>query len=161
MDRGVLYRMDTNQCLSVSTIKYRYAKSIHHSVSRHSEMENQFIVNCCVRGYHVYNTTWTPSVGEQLETFCEAGNEHDKHAVALTKENSSEVIGHLPRNISRTCWYFIKSKGKVTGEVSGRRRRTTAACGGMEVPCFLKFYHANPELVKKAKELITKKYGLA
>ena len=55
----------------------------------------------------------------QLETFCEAGIHHDKYAVAVTKENSGEVIGHIPRNISHTSWYFIKSKGEITGEVTG------------------------------------------
>ena len=149
LEHGVLYRTDTNQCLSVSTIKYRYAKSIHHSVSRHSEMENQFGVHCC---YHVYNTTWTPSVGEQLETFCEAGNEHDKHAVAVTRENSSAVIGHLPRNISRTCWHFIKSKGEITGERTQETHNSCLSWNGSPL---------STEVVKKAKELITKKYGLA
>ena len=82
-------------------------------------MTNHFLVNCCVRGYHVYGVSWTPSVGEQLETFCEAGICHDKYTVAVTKENSGEVIGHIPRNISHTSWYFIKSKGEITGEVTG------------------------------------------
>ena len=51
--------------MSVSTIKYRYVKSIHHSVSRHSKMENQFVVNCCVRGYHVYNTTSVDTISRR------------------------------------------------------------------------------------------------
>ena len=97
-------------------------------------MANHFLINCCMRGYHVYSVSWTPSIGERLETFREAGNHHDKYTVAVTKENSGEVIGHIPRNISHTSWYFIKSKGEITGEVTERRRRTTAACGGMEVP---------------------------
>ena len=73
-------------------------------------MTNYFLVNCSVRGYHVYDVSWTPSAGERLETFCEAGNSHDKYAVSVTKENLGEVIGHIRRNISHTSWCFIKRK---------------------------------------------------
>ena len=132
MVRGLLYGTDSHQSLSMSAYKYSPAikacQRMRISTRRpslfteltvqqpsQSTMTNDFIVNCCVRGYHVYSSNWTPTVGEQLETFCEAGNRHDKYAVAVTKENSGEVIGHLPRNISCTCWYFIKSKGEITG----------------------------------------------
>ena len=33
---------------------------------------------------------------EQLETFPEEDNASDRHAVAVTKLNSYEVVGHLP-----------------------------------------------------------------
>jgi len=52
-------------------------------------------------------------------------------------------------------------KNAVTGEVSGRRQRCTAACGGLEVQCLLMFYHRDTRVFGKAKELVTKKFVLA
>jgi len=37
-----------------------------------------------------------------------------------------------PLEIICTCYFFIKNKGEVTGEVSGRQQRCTVACGGVE-----------------------------
>ena len=84
--------------------------------------------------------------------FCEEDNEQDKYAVAVHLKNSSTVIGHIPREITHTCHSFIKNKGEITGEVSGR---------DLEVPCLLTFYHRNTRVLGKAKELVTKKFVLA
>ena len=81
---------------------------------------NQFVVKCCVCSYHVYKRMWSPCVGEQFETFCEEDNEHDKYAVAVHLKNSLTVVGHIPREITCTCHFFIKNKGEITGEVSRR-----------------------------------------
>ncbi len=110
---------------------------------------------------HIYKRIWTPQVGERLETFCEEDNEHDKYVVAVHLENCATVVGHIPREITRTCHFFIKNKGEITGEVSGRRRRCTAACGGVEVPCLLTFYHRDTRVVQKAKELVARKFVIA
>ncbi len=122
---------------------------------------NQFVVKCSVRGHHVYKRIWTPRVGERLETFCEEDNEHDKYAVAAHRNGCATIVGHIPREITRTCHFFLKSKGEITGEVSGKRRRCIAACGGIEVPCLLTFYHRDTRVVQKAKELVTRKFVLA
>ena len=94
----------------------------------------------CAR-HHLYKRIWSPCVGEQFETFCEEDNKHDKYAMAVHLKNSLTVVGHILREITRTCHFFIKNKGEITGEVSGRRQYCTAACGGLEVPCLLTFYH--------------------
>ena len=122
---------------------------------------NQFTVKCTVRSHHVYKRIWTPQASERLETVCEVNNEHDKYAVAVHLCNTVTTIGHIPREITRTCHFFIKSKGEITGEVGGRRRRCTAPCGGLEVPCLLTFYHRDTRVVEKAKELVTRKFVLA
>ena len=38
-----------------------------------------------IRGYHVFKEIWTPRLGEILVVSQEAGNAHDRHAVALLK----------------------------------------------------------------------------
>ena len=81
---------------------------------------NQFAVKCNVHGHHVYKRIWSPCVGEQFETFCEEDNEHDKYTMAIHLENSLTVVGYILREITNTCHFFIKNKGEITGEVSGR-----------------------------------------
>ena len=102
----------------------------------------------------MYKRVWTPQVGELHETVCEEDNEHDKYTVVVHLGNSATTIGHIPREITRTCHFFIKSKGEMTGEVSRRRRCCTAPCEGVEVPCLLTFYHRDTRVVEKAKELV-------
>ena len=105
----------------------------------------------------MYKRVWSPCVGESLETFCEEDNEHNKYAVAVHLSNCSTVVGHIPREITRH--FFIKNKGGITGEVSGRRRLCTAAGGGVEVPCLLTFYHRDTRVLEKAKELVARKFA--
>ena len=81
---------------------------------------NQFVVKCSERGRHVYKRIWSPCVGEPFETFCKEDNEHDKYAMAVHLKNSLTVVGHIPREITRTCHFFVRKKGEITGEVSGR-----------------------------------------
>ena len=47
-----------------------------------------------------------PVIGEQIKTFCEAGKSHDRYAVAVTRVNDSIVVGHIPREIVKTCYYL-------------------------------------------------------
>ena len=52
-----------------------------------------------VRGYHVYKVNWKPTVGEKLQLDWEFGNEADKFAMKVVKNN--EIVGNLPREYSR------------------------------------------------------------
>ena len=53
-----------------------------------------------VRGYHVYKVVWKPTIGEKLQADQELGNEANKFAVRVAKNN--EIVGNLPRKYSRT-----------------------------------------------------------
>jgi len=61
-----------------------------------------------------------PCVSEPFDIFCKEDNQHDKYAVAVHLNNCLTVVGHIPREITCTCHFFIKNKGEITGEVSGR-----------------------------------------
>ena len=78
------------------------------------------MVKCSVRGHQVYKRIWSSCVGEQFESFCKEDNEHDKYGMAVHLKNSLTVVGHIPREITCTCHFFIKNKGEITGEVSRR-----------------------------------------
>ena len=115
-------------------------------------MEDEYERDLCVRGYHVYEAVWRAVVGETLA--CERGprNEHDRYAVAVKKDG--QIIGHLPRIVSRVCSLFMRRGGSIHCTVSGTRRFSTdLPQGGMEIPCFLVF-KASPAELKKLKKAI-------
>lgn len=95
----------------------------------------QLIVDTAVRGYHIYRDIWHPQTGESFICRQESNNEHDRYAVAVhMNENESQIVGHLPWEISKVCWYFLQHDGSIVGEVKGRRRHCHEK-GGIEIPC--------------------------
>lgn len=104
-----------------------------------------------IRGHHVFKEVWSPRLGEILLVDKEAGNHHDRHAVALLKADKTPV-GHVPREFSRTFWRYLSHGGKISCEVTGRRKYGK----GLEVPCVYKFF-GSEKLVKKMKSIITQK----
>ena len=40
-------------------------------------------IQCCIRGYHVYQRIWYPTIGEILGSARERDNTHDRYAVAV------------------------------------------------------------------------------
>ena len=89
-----------------------------------------------IRGYHVYQSIWTPVKGEQLACISEPNNRQDPNAVAVTKEIKSkvQVVGHLPREEAKAYSEFLMEGGVITCEVTGSPRQGH----GVEVPCRLK-----------------------
>ena len=80
-------------------------------------------IQSCICGYHVYQRIWYPTLGKILGTARERDNTHDRYAVAVLEAGMCCVVGHLPRVISRECYFFLRSGGTITAEVTGRRRK--------------------------------------
>ena len=85
-----------------------------------TQPEQQFIeatVQCAVRGYHVYKEVWRPYIGDEFLTFHKNGNTKDKYAIAVTpadsKSECKQIVGHLPKEISKICFYFIAHRGII------------------------------------------------
>ena len=78
--------------------------------------------------------------------------------MAIIKESSSGemIVGHVPRDISRICWYFLQNDGEITCEVTGNRRHSDLLQGGMEIPCKYKFT-GKKKNIKKLNTLLAKK----
>ena len=96
-------------------------------------------IQAAVRGYPAYQTVWKPQTGDFFVVLHEPVNRHDRHAMAVYhEEEPGTVVGHLPREISRTCRYFSKHEGKIRGKVTCPRKYSAEA-GGMEIPCELTF----------------------
>ena len=68
------------------------------------------VVKIAVRGYHVYRTIWESHVGEQFIVIEKNGNSHDRSAMAVycRDEDPGVIVGHLPREILKTCHYFTR-----------------------------------------------------
>ena len=86
----------------------------------------------------------------------EFGNIHDPYAVAIVRSDEAEVVGHVPRKISSLCYFFIKRKGTIICQVTGKRQRSVdLPQGGLEVPCTLTFSGKSTE-IGKVKKLFDK-----
>ena len=109
-------------------------------------------IESIVRGYHVYMDIWSPSVGDAFALEIDELNVHDRYAVA-TKVNDL-VVGHVPREFSKVVFYFIRNGGRVTGEVCGRRQRSTTHMKGLEIPCVYKFHSKSVKNMKKLVSLL-------
>ena len=94
-----------------------------------------------IHGHHVNKNVQAPFVGEVLLVEQEDHNPENCFAVAILK--SGEIVGHVPREISRIIWYFIEHDGTVSCEVTGPRKQGV----GLVVPCHYTFC---------AKKLISK-----
>ena len=83
-----------------------------------------------VQGYHAYFKYSNVSVGELMMCEIEENNEHDKYAVAV-KNESGQIVGHVPIEISKIMFKFIRDCGEV--EVECIRHRYNVGQGkGLE-----------------------------
>ena len=77
-------------------------------------------VESCVHGFHMYQDVWVSVIGETLPCRRETDNSEDRYAIAYYK--SEEVVGHVPRKISRLCAAFLRRGGAMKGTLTGTRR---------------------------------------
>ena len=71
-----------------------------------------FAFASAVRGYHVFQDLFKPSIGEKLVGKREFNNTIDKNAVKVVK--GDQPVGHLPRKFSRIMWYFLAHSGEIS-----------------------------------------------
>ncbi len=117
---------------------------------------SQFELDGVIRGYHVYMDDWDARSGELAVAEVDLGNAHDVHAVAL--KLNGEVVGHVPKKMSRIFHFFLLRGGSIEAVVIGPRQYASALVqGGLDIPCKYIFTCSNDKgLVKKLKKLIKK-----
>ena len=73
------------------------------------------VVEAMIRGYHEYQSIWKAEIGENLTCIREPGNVRDPYAVAVTKSESSTIVGHVPRKMSaiHVCLLFLRKGGSI------------------------------------------------
>ena len=109
----------------------------------------------------MYQRIWNPELGEVAIAVREGDNTHDRYAVAILEAETCCAVGHLPREISKECFYFLKMGGAIKVEIIGPRRRSDLPQGGLEVPCIMTLEHKDENIIKKAKELLGKEFAEA
>ena len=113
-----------------------------------------FEFSSCVRGHHIYKSSWTPILGEELECRREAGNSSDPYAIAVIR--MSAIVGHVSRQISAACSLFLQKDGSsICSIITGSRRYSSdLPQGGLKVPCLLRFSGSAKEIAK-VRRLLT------
>ncbi len=103
-----------------------------------------------------YKEDWNP-IGELFETSIEQFNQHDRYAVAISSNHDSDTIGHIPIEISKICYYFLRNGGSICGEVIGKRKKSDVRMKGLEIPCKYQFTSKKRRDVSKLKRLLQNK----
>ena len=101
------------------------------------------------RGYHVYKeTSWSNAkINEEVKVELETNTtlSTDPYACAIKTKNPYfndwKTVGHIPREISRYVYFFIKEEnGNVSGTLKSLKYKPSPIpSGGLEVPLLLKF----------------------
>ena len=115
--------------------------------------DESFVFSGVIRGHHVYKLVWSSIVGEMVELIPESGNEHDRYAVKMMKDD--ETVGHAPKEISKIFYYFLQHNGRINAEVTGHRGYGK----GLEVP-FKYILAGKPRYILQAKKILSKKLKL-
>ena len=115
---------------------YRARPMCYTGMCEEVTMARSFRIESTVRGHHVYKTRWSPSIGEELCCEVEEDNTFDRYAVAVTKDE--RVVGHVPRELARICYFFLKKQhSTMTCTVTDKRRPSDGK--GLVVPCIYIF----------------------
>ena len=74
-------------------------------------IDNRFTKFCFeshVRGFHVYQTVWSPVIGEENLECRHEKNEEDEFAIGVYRNDFQKetLVGHMPRNISKFVLNF-------------------------------------------------------
>ena len=110
-------------------------------------------VASCVRGHHVYDRIWTPTLGKELQCVTEDSNDSDPYAVAVMKQD--DIVGHIPRRISDACSLSLRRGGVIDRMITGLRRFSADLPQGvLEMPCTLKLKGESKDVKKVMKLFI-------
>ena len=66
-------------------------------------LEKSYEIEAFVMGHHVYKQTWTPFVGEKLDTAMQPNNAKDKYAVAIFQEEKTRSSVIFPSILFSKC----------------------------------------------------------
>ena len=117
---------------------------------------DKFVLQCCIRGYHVYQSRWDADEGVILTTAPDkrpGALVKDKYAIAVKK--NGQIVGYIPEFLSKFTFYFLKYGGKLQVKVT-RPTRYSAVLkqGGLEIPAQFCFKLSNEKLFSQMKEKV-------
>ena len=119
-------------------------------------VEKDLAIECCIRGYHVYQDQ-DIKIGNTLKASPEtrvAALVEDKYAMAIKSED--KTIGHIPKDLSKITYFFLKKDGKFNVKITGPRQYSRDLIkGGMELPCTYTYSTTDEEVYGKLVELVS------
>ena len=129
-------------------VKYRIFFSLNFESSLFTKKtcvngKIQYQINCASRGFHVYRNIWSLKIGQNLVARQEVGNDHDSFAMSAgvnipRKLTNFDIVRHIPREISRSCRYFVNYGGYIEARVQESKYRPShIPYGGLEIPITL------------------------
>ena len=117
-------------------------------------LEKEFPVQCCIRGYHTYQSQWNAEVGAELGAVPDTRNTvpvKDKYAIAV--KNGEQTVGHIPMFLSKLTFFFLIYDGKVSIKVNGPRRYSVDLIqGALELPAEFTFQTSNKKHFSQMQE---------
>ena len=114
----------------------------------------EMYIEATVRGYHAYLDDASVRIGEILACEMELDNSHDKYAVAV-KNQGGNLVGHVPKELSRLFHKFLDDFGELEAECIGNR--LNAGKGkGVEIPVDYRLV-GNDVYLGKLKRKLSKK----
>ena len=117
-------------------------------------LEKEFTVQCCIRGYHTYQSQWNAEVGAELGAVPNTKTTalvKDKYAIAI--KNCEQTVGHIPMFLSKVTFFFLRYDGRVSIKVNGSRRYSVDLIqGGLELPAEFTFQTSNEKLFSQMQE---------
>ena len=72
---------------------------------------SEFIIDSAIWGFHLYKSLQMPEIGKELFTGWETASMHDRFAVTIRKD--ALTIGHVPAEISKVYWFFLRCGGTM------------------------------------------------
>ena len=117
-----------------------------------NDLTDRFIVACASRGFHEYRKIWKPKLGQRLRVAFEKYNVYDPYCCALYARSKCTihgrcVVGHIPRELSRFCKYFLDYSGVIDATVTSVDfRRSPIPQGELEIP-------VNLHIIKSASSI--------
>ena len=127
----------------------------NHEKGDCQRQKDSFVFDCASRGFQC-RRVWAPRMGHRLSVFFEKSNVFDPYAMALSQKNKPtvteiQVVGHLPREISRFCEFFCNYGGELSAVVRDPKyRRSPIPQGRLEIPITLRVFKGDtPDNFKK------------
>ena len=98
-----------------------------------ADTNKTLVFSAVVRGFHVYRDVWKPLENEELECLFERHNLFD-----TSRLEGGQILGHLPREISRPTKFLLDRGTKVRAQLTGTHyRRSPLFQGVLEIPCLV------------------------
>ena len=123
----------------------------------------ELVIHCASRGFHDYRKIWSPKFEQKVNIKRDKINLFDPHAMGLycQMKESLTLVGHLPREISRLCKYFLEYNSEPDATVRSEKfRRSPLPQGYLEIP--IKFLvgkgKASLEIFRKMKGFVLHNY---